>query len=506
MTTEEQTADALNEAVEEAYEGDDLLLDDDADGLLNEEDLPEQLKDAVEGSLHLKRLLTEDDDKEDGPAKKKWRHSDQHGEAEEEVARKLLKKWQEEDCQVMSHVLQQCNLAELEQLLSSGYMPNKYDMWKSVPDQVSRRIYDNRERGMLGGGANDGLKTFVFKHKLKLEQESELRKMCHKDLRYVLEKYDGTKDFDELVKEAKEAEAEDDNRTESAVPELHGVTTFGRMCRLELIDPCCDAAIFGDANLTFAKRLMKHRKGLGHVGRVIATTFEEMDTLKERYPEIMKTVRDLQENLCEVFHGVDCTKISTHPQFRGLEGTLGAVYYNFPHSGAIQGFFDGHPVVNWRHENLMRLFFRALRGYVRPGGIVKVASNMGAVGVRYSYIVGGAQENEFTHAETMPFMQWILHRYGRSYGDRRDAYKRPDAEKNESYNAQAADRDMVYCFKYEPSGKKIGKQFVRLPPQLKTLLACTDGPFQHLTGDRKTTLAKNLHNRFLKEISGVHVG
>ncbi len=39
--------------------------------------------------------------------------------------------------------------------------------------------------------------------------------------------------------------------------------------------------------------------------------------------------------------------------------------------GAVGGFFDGHPLVNWRHETLMRLFFRALRAYVQPGGIVK---------------------------------------------------------------------------------------------------------------------------------------
>lgn len=58
-------------------------------------------------------------------------------------------------------------------------------------------------------------------------------------------------------------------------------------------------------------------------------------------------------------------------RFKGMEGCFGAVYYNFPHSGAIQGFFDGHPVVNWRHENLMRLFFRALRSFMKPGGIVK---------------------------------------------------------------------------------------------------------------------------------------
>ena len=43
-------------------------------------------------------------------------------------------------------------------------------------------------------------------------------------------------------------------------------------------------------------------------------------------------------------------------------------------AGAVGGFFDGHPLVNWRHENLMRLFFRALRAYVKPGGIVKARS------------------------------------------------------------------------------------------------------------------------------------
>eukprot|EP00971_Amphidinium_carterae_P220204 4371582-Amphidinium_carterae.2 len=69
---------------------------------------------------------------------------------------------------------------------------------------------------------------------------------------------------------------------------------------------------------------------------------------------------------------------------------------------SIQGFFDGHPLVNWRHENLMRLFFRALRSFMKPGGVVKVASNMSAVGVRFSYIMLGARENEFVHEDCAP--------------------------------------------------------------------------------------------------------
>jgi len=264
--------------------------------------------------------------------------------------------------------------------------------------------------------------------------------------------------------------------------------------------------VFGDANLTFSLKLAKHRKALGHVGRVIATTFEELDTLKERYKEIDESIKTLEEHYAEVYHGVDCTRVAIDSRFEGLEGSLGAVYYNFPHSGAIQGFFDGHPVVNWRHENLMRLFFRALRFFVKPGGVVKVASNMGAVGVRYSYIVGGALENEFVHTETMPFLEWHLHRYGRSYGDRRDAYKRPDATNNQSYNAQRAEADMVYCFRYAPTGDTLGQQIIRLPPTLKTIEACPDGPFKHLQGEARKNLAKQLHSRFVTEVSGTHVG
>lgn len=289
-------------------------------------------------------------------------------------------------------------------------------------------------------------------------------------------------------------------------PSAPGSRPWAVFCRLELIDPLADCAVFGDANLTFSLNLAKHRKILGHVGRVIATTFEEIETLRERYKEIDQSIHTLEEHHAEVYHGVDCTRVAIDPRFEGMEGLLGAVYYNFPHSGAIGGFFDSHPIVNWRHENLMRLFFRALRSFVKPGGVVKVSSNSSAVGVRYGYIIGSAIENEFVHVETMPFLEWHLHRYGRSYGDRRDSYKRPDAKNNQSYNAQNASKDMVYCFRYEPSGKTLEKQQIRMPPTLKTLQACRDGPFRNVSGAAHAKLAQDLHARFVNEVSGIHVG
>jgi len=366
-------------------------------------------------------------------------------------------------------------------------------------------VGDMKERKMVGGSALDTVSSFKYRHKLDLESEKKLRALTHKDLRYVISEYDGNQTLDDLIADAAKHEPEE-GITSSAIPDYPGPSTIGRFNRLELIDPLADCAVFGDANLTFSLKLAKHRKALGHVGRVIATTFEEIETLRERYKEIDQSIKTLEEHYAEVYHGVDCTRIAIDPRFEGMEESLGAVYYNFPHSGAIQGFFDGHPIVNWRHENLMRLFFRALRSFVKPGGSVKVSSNMGAVGVRYSYIVGSAIDNEFFHVETMPFLEWHLHRYGRSYGDKRDIYKRPDAKNNQSYNAQAADRDMVYCFEYRPSGETLGAQTIRLPPTLKTLSLCTDGPFKHLPETAKKNLAQQLHKRFVTEVSGTHVG
>merc|ERR1719203_1094192 len=190
---------------------------------------------------------------------------------------------------------------------------------------------------MPGGSVCDIVSAFKFRHKLDFTSDKLLRGLPHKDLRYVLTYYDGTKPLAEVIEEASTSEdMEDRICSESAVPSGPGVSTIGRFSRLELIDPLADCAVFGDANLTFALKLAKHRKVLGHVGRVIATTFEELDTLRERYKEIDQSIKTLKEHYAEVYHGVDCTRIAVDPKFEGMEGTLGAVYYSFPHSGVVQ--------------------------------------------------------------------------------------------------------------------------------------------------------------------------
>jgi len=501
-----EEAPAEEEPVEDGLEGEEApaeeelmeeeLAEEDED---DEVEVQEHLKDAVEGSLRLKRLLSRDLD-DGAPGKKR------KVDPENTKVRLLLTKWRIPQDQVCKHVLLSLPEDELEALIASNYAPDLMNQWKSPGELLAKFVCELRERKLPAGGKLDNVASFRSCWKLGLESDKMLRGLCKKDLEYVFSEYDGTAPLEDVVSDASGNVPDEDDALANAIPHAPGSVSLGRYSRLELIDPLADCAVFGDANLTFSLRLAKHRKALGHVGRVIATTFEELDTLRERYKEIDESIKTLEDHYAEVYHGVDCTRFAIDSRFSGLEGTLGAVYYNFPHSGAIQGFFDGHPIVNWRHENLMRLFFRALRHFVKPGGVVKVSSNMGAVGVRYSYIIGSAIENEFVHTETMPFLEWHLHRYGRSYGDRRDAYKRPDATNNQSYNAQRAEADMVYCFRFAPSGETLASQSIRAPPTFQTLMACTDGPFKHLMGLAKENLAKQLHKRFVTEISGTHVG
>mmetsp|Transcript_64311 Transcript_64311/g.139978 ORF Transcript_64311/g.139978 Transcript_64311/m.139978 type:complete len:555 (-) Transcript_64311:21-1685(-) len=478
----------------------------------SEPEVHEEMKDAIEGAFRLKRLLSRDFSEPENlgrPPLKRIRSqaSDIGPRSVAETAKvaQLLNKWGLSTDPLTRHVLENLTLPELEILSNTNYTPDLHNVWKVPAELLQTHMNLVRESRGSGGGFLDVISCFRHRWKLDLETDAALRGLSHKVLRYVIREYDGSQELEELIRAGSDRDPEDESICLGAAPDhVPGVEVMNRYSRLELIDPVADSAVFGDANLTFSLALAKQRKALGHVGRVVATTFENYETLQERYKEIDATIATLETYFAEVYHSVDCTRIAIDQRFAGMAGTLGAVYYNFPHAGAVGGFFDGHPVVNWRHENLMRLFFRALRSFMKPGGIVKVSSNSGAVGVRFSYIIDSAAQNEFVHVETMPFLQWGLHRYGRSYGDRRDTYKRPG--EGEQYNAQRADSDMVYCFIYRPSGEPLPRQQIRMPPTYKTLLGVTDGPLGERQGEMKKKYATELYKRFMAECSGIHVG
>merc|ERR1712196_633141 len=161
----------------------------------------------------------------------------------------------------------------------------------------------------MDGGPFDSIKTLVYRFKEQLgqlakstiigkpcEADRMLRELTHKELRFVIDNYDGTTSLEEAIQDSKLAEIEDEYCTTAALPAGPGSKVVARLTRLELIDPVADCAVFGDANLTFAIKLARHRTALGHVGRVIATTFEDLPTLRERYKEIDDSIQTLEEH------------------------------------------------------------------------------------------------------------------------------------------------------------------------------------------------------------------
>jgi len=449
---------------------------------------------AVEGQMRLKRLLS--DDSLAQTKKQKMTASDLQLSA-------LLGKWGLQADRSSRFVLETAESSDLEAAKKAMWRPDPMNP-KTPAEQINEWLLKTRETNFPPGAMLDVIEAFRHRWKLTYKDVATLKTFNHKDLRFCLQSYDGIRSMEEIIEEAEFNTPDDEDKTCNASPEAPGLLTMGRFNRLELIEPFGDALVCGDANLTFSRCLATHRKSLGHSGKILATTFEKIDTLRERYLEIDQTVEFLQEHGAEVLHDVDATRLAVDPRFSGMKERFDAVYYNFPHAGVSPGFFDGHPFVRWRHENLMHLFFRALRYVVKPGGFVKVSSNSRARGVRYSDIIGAARNSEFVHFETVPFLEWTLRHYGRSYGDRRDVTRRP--KDGENYNDQGGHSDMLYAFRYTPTGEELKPPSIRYPPTKEIMMASHEGNLANLVGPSKQRKVEEMHQLFLCYVQGIHVG
>merc|ERR1712070_222198 len=96
-----------------------------AETLFDDVDVQEDLKDSVEGSLRLKRLL-ERDEAEAGPKRQKT-------ETEKDAkVRNVLARWRTPGEPVLKHVLDALPEPELDTFIASGYQPDFKNQWKSA--------------------------------------------------------------------------------------------------------------------------------------------------------------------------------------------------------------------------------------------------------------------------------------------------------------------------------------------------------------------------------------
>lgn len=213
--------------------------------------------------------------------------------------------------------------------------------------------------------------------------------------------------------------------------------------------------VVGDGNLTFSKTVAQVMKDEGmfeekdedEAAKFYATTFHTYEDLKELYPDtIDSTISTIEKSGATVMHGIDATDMGTH-----FFEKFDLIIWNFPHAGCVKGFRDGHPMVSWRHVNLMRKFFRSSREVCRDEGMIVVTTNEKAHGVNAPDMVKFAEVNEFKNVEKFSFTDWNLSAYERAFGDYRDcsAAKRARTSeggvKSDKYGQQKS-ADFVYSF------------------------------------------------------------
>ncbi|CAK9061968.1 E3 SUMO-protein ligase RanBP2 [Durusdinium trenchii] len=198
----------------------------------------EHLRDSVEGTLRLKRLLSEDSE----AGSQKRQNVDKLPAQQRCKIEYLLQKWSLQDDKVMLHVLEGLEMDELEYLDVSAFTPDMFNWQKLPADQAATHVALWHEKvKTLGGGPLDALLTFCERWNLGKDEDSLLRTLSHKDLRYIIDHYDGTQQLEELVQEAQQA-LPLEGRTEGCMPDAPGVAAISRFHRLELIDPTADAA------------------------------------------------------------------------------------------------------------------------------------------------------------------------------------------------------------------------------------------------------------------------
>ncbi|CAK0908626.1 unnamed protein product, partial [Prorocentrum cordatum] len=168
----------------------------DRDSDSDPEGVPPTMKDAIEGSFRLKRLLS----REEIPGVSKKRRVDvqQRTPAEKSKITQLLNRWGLSGDELTKHVLESLTLQELAQLAQSGYSPDVNSQWKGPSELLHNHINQVREQKSPGGGGPlDYVSCFRHRWKLDISAERVLRTLGHKDLRHVLANFDGKRPLEE---------------------------------------------------------------------------------------------------------------------------------------------------------------------------------------------------------------------------------------------------------------------------------------------------------------------
>lgn len=166
------------------------------------------------------------------------------------------------------------------------------------------------------------------------------------------------------------------------------------------------------------------------------------------------------------------------------------VIFNFPHAGkpdklkSLMGG-DGHPWLQWRHKNLMVLFFRAVRSVLNPHGRVVVSTGINSFCVSERDLDYSSRLSGFAQISRQRFGAWKHCNYDRAYGDYRDNKETGQEMPANGYRGQAKANEITFCWEMvdmelpelqlveAPAAKDVAKEVVScscgllVPPECK---------------------------------------
>jgi len=120
--------------------------------------------------------------------------------------------------------------------------------------------------------------------------------------------------------------------------------------------------LVGEGDFSFAMALASRRGSRN----LVATSYDSLHTVKEKYPNSVATVRTLREAGVEVFGGIDCTRLGVdgaHAEVVAPEGKKllwDRIAFNFPHVG---GGTEADVDCN---QKLLSAFFEACKPLLHP--------------------------------------------------------------------------------------------------------------------------------------------
>ncbi|KAH8929517.1 hypothetical protein BT69DRAFT_1256176 [Atractiella rhizophila] len=131
--------------------------------------------------------------------------------------------------------------------------------------------------------------------------------------------------------------------------------------------------LVGEGDFTFTLALLSHLSSTSATDtnedgadegdpRILATTFDSLAILKEKYPTVEETVKSIEERGGKCVFGVDATKLEKYKEVK-RKGGWDKIVFNFPHSGSSIADQDRNVRTN---QSLILLFLRSGHPLLRP--------------------------------------------------------------------------------------------------------------------------------------------